>query len=304
VVPDPTAGDRASTPLLTLITQQSMDEDYLHVAERKAAEREVAERQVAERQGSDAAGPPRSRPHRTAAVVVAAFGLLVTVAALQTSARAGVEDASRATLVGQIEDGRQTVAELQRRIVRLRELNVGLDENLDQVTADEQAAANRALRLGGVTGFRAVSGPGVRITVDDDPSGSLDGVVKDEDLALLVDGFWNAGAEAISINGQRLTARSAIRNSSVAIRINNRSLSPPYVVSAIGDPDTLQADLLDSSGGLTFFDIANQVGIGYDMDNVDQLSLPAAPSRLLRLRSAVEGTARDNLAPSQKETQP
>jgi uncharacterized protein YlxW (UPF0749 family) len=280
--------DRFNTPLLTLITQQSLDEDYLHVAERKASE------------GSG----PRRRPHRTAAVVVGVFGLLVTIAALQTSARAGVEDASRATLVSQIEDGRDTVAELQGRIVRLRQLNVGLKDELDEVTAAEQAARARAQRLGGVTGFRAVTGPGVRITVDDEPSGSLDGVVKDEDLALLVDGLWGAGAEAIAINGQRLTARSAIRNSNIVIRINGRSLSPPYTVAAIGDPDTLQADLVDSTGGRAFFEIANQVGIRYEMDNMDQLSLPAAPSRLLRLRSAAEGTAEESLKQPKKETPP
>jgi uncharacterized protein YlxW (UPF0749 family) len=291
-MPEPTTvNDRVNTPLLTLITQQSLDEDYLHVAERKAAAGD---------------GPRRTRPHRTAAVVVGVFGLLVTVAALQTSARAGVQDESRATLVGQIEDGRAGVADLQNRIVRLRELNVGLQDGLDDVTAEAQAAANRVQRLGGVTGFRPVSGPGVRLTVDDEPNGSLDGVVKDADLQLLVDGLWSAGAEAISINGQRLTARSAIRNSSVAIRItgNNGSLSPPYVVSAIGNPDTLQADLVDSEGGRAFFEIANQVGIQYDMDNVDQLSLPAAPGKLLRLRSAVEGTARENLNQPQKETPP
>jgi uncharacterized protein YlxW (UPF0749 family) len=281
--------DRVNTPLLARITQESLDEDYLHVAERKAAER---------------SGPRRFGPHRTTAVVVAVFGLLVTVAALQTSARAGVENASRATLVEQISDRRETVADLQSRIVRLRELNVGLQDDLDEVTATQQAAANRVQRLGAATGFRAVTGPGVRITVDDDPSGSLDGVVQDRDLALLVDGLWTAGAEAISINGQRLTARSAIRNSGVVIRVNFNPLSPPYVVSAIGDPDTLQANLLDSSGGLAFFDIANQVGIAYGMDNVDRLSLPAAPARLLRLRSAVEGTAQVNLNESQKETQP
>ncbi|MCW2774873.1 MAG: hypothetical protein JWN91_3199 [Nocardioides sp.] len=296
---EPTLGqvrqhDRVSTPLLTLITQQSLDEDYLHVAERKAAERAAA--------GGD--GPRRSRPHRTAAVVVAAFGLLVTVAALQTSARAGVDDAGRASLVSRIDEGRAGVAELQRQIVKLRELNVGLQDNLDEVTTTEQAAQNRNVRLGAVSGFRAVTGPGVRVTVDDDPSGIPGGEVKDTDLRLLVNGLWRAGAEAISINGMRLTARSAIRNSGIVVRVNFQALSPPYVVSAIGDKDTLQGKLLDTASGRQFFDLPNQVGIVVDMDNVDQLSLPAAPSKLLRLRSAVQGTAQQKLNQPQKETEP
>ncbi len=69
--------DRANTPLLTLITQQSLDEDYQHVAERRAAE-------------NGGAPPPRRRPTRTAGIVVAVFGLLVTVAAVQTSEQEGV----------------------------------------------------------------------------------------------------------------------------------------------------------------------------------------------------------------------
>lgn len=286
-MPEPTPQDRVNIPLLTLITQQSLDEDYRHVAERKATD-------------ADRGGP---RTHRTAAVVVAAFGLLVTIAALQTSAQSGVEDASRATLVSQIDDGRETVAGLESRIVRLRELNVGLQDHLDEVTSVEQSAANRTQRLGAVSGFRAVTGPGVRVTVDDDPNGSLDGVVKDADLRLLVNGLWRAGAEAISINGQRLTTRSAIRNSSVAIRVNFTALSPPYVVTAIGNEDTLQARLADTASGQEFFDLS-QFGIQYDMENVDQVSLPAAPAKLLRLRSAVEGTALQNLKQPQKETQP
>jgi uncharacterized protein YlxW (UPF0749 family) len=295
-MPEPTPGttgvqlpvDRVNTPLLTMITQQSLDEDYLHVAERKAA-------------GSGGSG--RSRPHRTAAVVVAAFGLLVTVAALQTSARAGVEDASRATLVDQIDDRRESLADLQRQIIRLRELNVGLRDNLDEVTADEQASVNRAQRLGAVSGFRAVTGPGVRVTVDDAVSGDPDGAVRDRDLRLLVNGLWRAGAEAISINGHRLTSQSPIRNSSVAINVNSRPLSPPYVVSAIGNEDTLQAKLLDTESGQEFLDLT-QFGIRYDLQNVDQMTLPAAPSRLLRLRAAAEGTVREQLDQPQKETPP
>ena len=288
-MPEPSATDRVNTPLLTLITQQSLDEDSLQVAERRA--------------NGDLAQRSR-RPHRIAVVVVALFGMLVTVAAVQTSQHAGVTDANRASLIARIDAGRQGVADLQDRIVRLRELNVGLQDHRDEVSVELQAAESRNRRLQVVTGFGAVTGPGVRITVDDAPDGNLDGVVKDEDLAKLVDGLWSAGAEAVSINGQRLTARTAIRNSGAAIHVNVRPLSPPYVVLAIGDPDTLQADLLETTGGLAFHEIANQFGIVHETENEDELSIPAAPARLLRLRSAVEGRAQENLNQHQKETQP
>jgi uncharacterized protein YlxW (UPF0749 family) len=276
-----TVTDRVNTPLLTLITQQSLDEDYRLAAERHA-------------------GDPgrRERPHRYGAVVVAVFGILVTVAALQTREGQDVRTASRATLIAQIDQGRDDLAELQRRIVRLRELDVGLQSQLEDVTSQELAAEARQQRLATLTGFGAVTGPGVRITVDDAPDGTL---VRDRYLRPLVNGLWEAGAEAIAVNGNRLTARSAIRNSGIAIRVNNRSLSPPYVVTAIGNKNTLQADLMQTTSGLLFRNIAEQLGFPWTMDNVDQLNLPAAPSRVARLRSAVQGTAEQNQNQHRKE---
>ena len=58
-----------------------------------------------------------------------------------------------------------------------------------------------------------------------------------------MNGLWTAGAEAISINGQRLTVLTAIRNGGPVINVNSRPLAPPYTVQAIGDPRTLLADL-------------------------------------------------------------
>ncbi len=268
--------ERVTLPLLTLITQQSLDEDYRHVAERRSTQ---------------APRPPRGRPHRTAAVVIAVFGLLVTIAAVQTSRNASVNDASRVTLVRQITAERDRVSSLQDQIVRLRERNVGLQERLGQVTSTAQTTVARMRRLETNTGFVAVSGPGVRVTVDDAPNGDPAQAVRDEDLALLVDGLWSAGAEAISINGQRLTTLSAIRNSGPAIHVNGRPLAPPYTVLAIGDTRTMQADLLDSTHGSEFYSLARQLQFVYELRNEDSMSLPAAPDRLLRLRHVTAGTA-------------
>lgn len=284
-MPDVVTPPDHTMPLLTRITQESLDEDYQHVADRRAA---------------DPSSQTRRPRHWVAGAMVAAFGILVTVAAVQTSQRSGVDDANRESLVRQIMAQREDLGAQQTRLVRLRELNIVLQDSLDETTAQEQVAINRIERIGSQTGFAPVFGPGLVITVDDAPSGEA---VRDEDLALLVNGLWAAGAEAISINGKRLTARSALRNSGAAINLNGPPpMSPPYVVSVIGDNQTLEADLLETTTGLQFRGLADALGFLVTTQTVSSVDLPAGPTRQLRLRYAVAGSSSDKPVKPQKET--
>lgn len=278
------SADRARVPLLTLITQESLDEDYVHVAEKRRA-------------GGAGGEDPAGRARWVAAAVVAAFGLLVAVAAVQTSADSDVASASKDELRRQIKERSDEVNSLQQDLVRQRARNIRLQDGLAAVSAEERSVSNRVQRLGAVTGHVPVSGPGVVITVDDAPNGEA---VRDEDLALLVNGLWGAGAEAISINGKRLTGRSALRNAGAAINLNGPPpLSPPYVVSAVGDNRTLEAGLLDTTTGLAFVNVADALGFPVEIDSVDELDLPAAPLR--RLRSIDTGAEQE---PSRKKELP
>lgn len=271
--PTSTLPPRVTTPLLTLITQQSLDEDYLHVAERRAA---------------GLAKAPTARPQIRAAVVLALFGVIVMTAVIQTSRNADTDQAGRASLIGRIDDERAAVRSLQNRIGRLTASNTAAEQALTATTATAVSAQTRLRRVQIRTGYLAVSGPGVRVTVTDPQSGEE--AVRDTDLRRLVNGLWQAGAEAIAINGNRLTVLTAIRNSGPVINVNYQPLRPPYVVTAIGDPRTLQADLLDSQGGAEFVGLARQYGFGVDVQNVDDdtgLTLPAAPRRQLRSASII-----------------
>ncbi len=279
--------DHVTTPLLDRITRGSLDEDYQQVALRKAQEQRPT-------------GP--GRPHLTATVIIAVFGILVTVAAVQTSRNADVDDASRATLISRVEAEREIVADQQDEIAGLQDGNIELEDELDAVAAEEQEALAELRRLEVLTGYIAVTGPGVRVTVSDTPNGDADQLVRDEDLALLVDGLWRAGAEAIAINGQRLTVLSAIRNVGPAVHVNSRPVNPPYVVQAIGDVDTLQADLIDTTHGAQFFDLADDLGFPYSMQNDPELSLPSA--RGPRLHHVERGTSGGQDPNQSKEANP
>ena len=143
---------------------------------------------------------------------MAVFGVLVAIAAVQTSRNAPEANASRASLIEQIQARRDNVAALQERLERLRTSTTDLRAALAQAEEDGQVLAARIERLEARTGLAPVSGPGLRITVDDAPDGDVTQQVRDSDLAILVDGLWNAGAEAISVNGKRLTNLTAFDN--------------------------------------------------------------------------------------------
>jgi uncharacterized protein YlxW (UPF0749 family) len=276
--------EHVTLPLLTLVTRQSLDQDYAFVAERRAKGEEQ---------------PPSRRGLVALVVVLVGFGVLVSTAAAQTSRNAQVDETSRASLVREITDKRAVLTRQQDRIAALQ-ADVTEARTADQSAAEAEGQATQ--RLNGVkarTGYGSVRGAGVRIVVDDAP-GTDAATVRDSDLALLVDALWGVGAEAISINNQRLTTLSAIRNANVAIHVNGRPLAPPYVVEAIGDPLTLQARFGDSARGQRFLALVGGLKFGFDISNQDDLELPSAS--LPALRYATADTSVDNGAATKEDT--
>jgi uncharacterized protein YlxW (UPF0749 family) len=146
----------------------------------------------------------------------------------------------------------------------------------------------RKQRLGMLSGALPVTGPGIVITADDAPNAGAQqaGQVLDTDLQKLVNALWVAGAEAVSINGQRVTSRTAIRGAGSAITVNYRSLTRPYVVRAVGNPDTLPARLLETEGGRAWLDLQVNFGIEFDTETRSRIVVPGsppAPSRFVRV---------------------
>lgn len=288
------AGDATTLPLLERVTRQALEEDYAHVARRRAAG------------GSPEEGRPRVG--RAAVVVTAVFGLLVATAALQTSRNASTDETSRTTLLTRVEDGRARLTDLQRTIADVRAENADLTGDLERLTSSEATAAVELEQLRLTTGYGATRGPGVQVVVADSADGDAEGRVRTADLRQLVTGLWEAGAEAVAVNDLRLTARSAIVTSGGAINVNTRSLTPPYVVEAIGDTRTLQVELARTTYGAAFLAVADLVGLRVSVDNVASLTLPAAAAPVLRhaeqLSAADADSATRNAPPPTEEVQP
>jgi uncharacterized protein YlxW (UPF0749 family) len=274
--------DRVTMPLLALVTREAVDEDYVHAARRRAA-------------GDGQQSSSHRTPLRGAAVATVLFGLLIALAAVQTARNADVREASRDALTNRIAERQQEVASLRERIASLRRQNDELQSTSSRVQGQLAEATVRLRALEISTGFVAVEGPGLRVTVSDKPDGSSDGRVRATDLRLLVNGLWQAGAEAIAINGRRLSNVSAIVNANISIAVNRSPLTPPYVVSAIGD-STLAGRLQDTTSGVQFQALADQFGFVVERQNESELVLPAAPDTQLRLRYAgQESSGPDNL---------
>ncbi len=98
-------------------------------------------------------------------------------------------------------------------------------------------------------GYVPVQGPGLIVTIDDSKRPMKPGenpnlyLIHDDDILKVINELWAAGAEAISINEQRLVIGSEIRCAGPTLSVNNARYSPPYEIRAIGDPKTLEASL-------------------------------------------------------------
>ena len=276
--------------LLNYLTATSLDEDYAHVSARRA-------------QGAEGGGTP-DRPRRMGLLgwfVLGVFGLLLMTAAVQTSREEPVRRSSMDSLVAQVNEGRAELAAVREEADRLR-TEVEDTRSLYLSASDQgRALADQLERLGVASGTVPVSGPGLEIVVDDGASGAPKSAVLDTDLQILVNGLWAAGAEAVAINGQRLSNLSAIRTGGDAVTVNFRSLSPPYTVNAIGDPDELAARFAETEGASWWFNLKSLYDMQFSTTSKDDVTLPAV--ELPRLRHARSEDAQSEDAQSQKQKQ-
>jgi uncharacterized protein YlxW (UPF0749 family) len=257
----------SSWDLLERVSATALDEDYAMAANRRETRPDGRRRQ----------------PTAVGAVALVGLGLLVTATALQTRSAGPVEAQERTELISQINERESDISQIADRSEDLTSDVEDLQGTAEQIGSRGDELLDTLSQSQLVSGAVAATGPGLRIVVDDESEGvsSTGGTILDVDLQVLVNGLWQAGAEAVAINGNRLGSMSAIRTAGRAITVNYNSLTRPYVVSAIGDPDTLEASFAETPGGQAWFDLETNYGIQFDMETVDELGLPAVPAERL-----------------------
>lgn len=157
-----------------------------------------------------------------------------------------------------------------------------LEQVRENATKDdsEAKAKQEELRLNNMLLCQSdMTGEGVIITLKDgttnnsDVLSSLtatDVIVHNSDLLQIVNDLKNAGAEAISINGERIVQTSSITCEGIIIKINNKKLGSPYVIKAIGSSATLETSLSIPCG---YLDIMKNDGVIVDIKKSDGLTV-------------------------------
>lgn len=265
--------------LLIDLTTHAIDEGY----ERAAARRKAA--------SSDVAPEPTPRGSRrmtavAVGVVLALAGALFATSWVATHRNADASKRARKDLVNQIHNQTAQSDKLQKQLDDLRAQVASARDAALAASGKGSALQREIAQLETVAGTQAVEGPGVEVTLDNakdtsNPATASLGVIYDRDIQAVVDALFASGAEAIAVNGERLTTRTAIREAGDAILVDYRPLAPPYHIDAIGGPDLKSAFLKTQTG--TLYENWRQVyGLGFSVDSRVRLTLPSAAEPVAR----------------------
>lgn len=286
---DPPAGgaEPVRPPIPALLAE--MNRDHLDPGYAAAARR----RKAAPAHAPDAGG--RRRATALAAVVLLVAGVLFGISAVNRETNAPRAEKARTALLEDVDRAQErqsalagSAAALAQQL-RSTQAQLGAGGPLETVSALENA--------GQIT---PVTGPGLRIVIDEAPADTArGGVILDRDVQLLVNDLWASGAEAISIGGVRVQPRSAIRQAGGSILVDNKPVFWPITIDAIGDPTGMQVKSVGLPGFGRFSSFAQLYDIEFDVSTQQHLDLPGGSGEaLLYAHPLGSSTAPSSAAPS------
>ena len=179
----------------------------------------------------------------------------------------------------------QQVTELQSEVEELERQAGSRDARVATV---QKASAP----LENAVGLRAVRGSGLTVSLNDaprGPGGALpsgarpdDVIVHQQDVQAVVNALWSGGAEAMTVMGQRLISTGAVRCVGNTLLLYGRMYSPPFQITAIGDPTRMRAALDRQPGVKLYRQAVDYFGLGYDVQDEREVTLPGynGPLRL------------------------
>jgi uncharacterized protein YlxW (UPF0749 family) len=235
-----------------------------------------------------------------ALVPVTAVGAGLLLATTAVTARGTDLRSSRSLQVNQlIQRQQRTLAELTREETGLR-ARISATTALAAVGNRRVRAARAAAdRLAAVAGLTAVTGSAVTVSLDDVPRGQQqrdlaagaqpdDLVIHQQDVQGVVNALWAGGAEAMTVMGQRVVATTAVRCVGNTLLLQGQVFSPPFVVTAIGDPARMHHALAADPSVQIFQQYVSAYGLRYRASTSLHVTLPpyTGPLELSHARAA------------------
>lgn len=239
-------------------------------------------------------------------VVCLLLGLLATLAATTLRVPDPVAAEAREQLITRIEAAEAAGDAESEQVDVLRAELLELEQRA--LTPSGAGTSDDIGRAGVLAGAAALSGPGTIIVLEDAGSpgdlapGEKVERVNARDVQLVVNALWAAGAEAISVNGHRMTSTSAIRFAGQAIVVDFRSLAPPYEIRAIGDPVALAEETSSGFVGSYLSELRTQVGLPSTVTSSQRVEVPAASRLTTRVGQLVDRPAPTDPIPGDEPT--
>ncbi|AEW82793.1 DUF881 domain-containing protein [Cutibacterium acnes] len=218
---------------------------------------------------------------RSASVIVMALaGLMMTTAATNSRGHdlRPERDTDMATLV---RSQASHNAALQKEAAGLRAQVEDLSK-ANQTPGVTSSVILSASALAPSVGLEAVSGKALRVTLDDAPlSENPDGVdanmlvVHQQDIQMVVNTLWSGGAEAMTIQGQRVISTTAVKCVGNTVVLHGVAYAPPYVIEAIGDLNAMQKALDTSEAVRIYKEYVSAYQLGWSVERAGQVTMPA-----------------------------
>ncbi len=217
----------------------------------------------------------------TLGAALLALGFLIAAQLASEGPRVRYTTQERSPLLQTANELQAEQDELKSRILQLRS-QIQAVESAGEGAADLVRQLNAQLQQARIAGgLVALTGSGIVLQLEDSrapvpPDGNeSDYLVGSRDIRVVVEQLWVAGAEAIAVNGERITPTSAIIDVGTSLLVNSAYLAPPYQVSALGPPD-LYDRLTTSSGFVDFVRARGEAyGIQISLAEPDSVDVPA-----------------------------
>lgn len=217
----------------------------------------------------------------TLGVALLALGFLIAAQLASEAPRVQYTTLERKPLVETANELQATQDALKRRILDLRAQIQGV-EGQGAGSADLVRSLNDRLQLARIAaGLIPLTGSGIVLQLEDSKepvrpgANESDYLVGSRDIRVVVEQLWGAGAEAIAVNGERITPTSAIIDVGASLLVNSAYLTPPYQITALGPPDLY--DRLSASTGFVDFvrTRSESYGIGVSLAEPAMVDMPA-----------------------------